>query len=182
MASTTLETVSGDHTTFSDIQVVALQLGNEVYCVDIAHIYTIIQPMEIIRVPKAPPYVNGVINLRGRVIPVVDMRKRFGLDPLPEEKMKAQRIVIVEVEGLIAGMMVDAVTEVLTIPGDAIEPPSLLVTTCDTDCIIGIGRIESKGDDQKKATTRLVILLDVLKTLSTSRDEATALRKLQKAA
>ena len=83
-------------------QVVALHLGGEVYGVDIACIHTVIMPQTVTQVPKAPDYVLGVMNLRGRILPVIDLRRRFGLPAVSEEQQKNARIVIVDVAGLSA--------------------------------------------------------------------------------
>ncbi|BDI28874.1 chemotaxis protein CheW [Capsulimonas corticalis] len=166
--------------TDAERQIVALHLGGEVYGVDIAHIHTIITPQSITHVPKAPAFVRGVMNLRGRIIPVIDLRDRFGLEPIEEERKKAMRIVIVDVQGIMAGLIVDAVSEVLRLSASAIDPPSQLVASLETECITGIGRIASGGDN--KADDRLIILLDVYKTLTTCAQDADALTKLQKAA
>jgi purine-binding chemotaxis protein CheW len=108
----------------------------------------------ITRVPKAPFYVEGVINLRGKVIPVVDMRKRFGLDT--SDRTKNNRIVVVAIGGTTIGIIVDAVTEVLRIPNSAVEAASTIVTAGDTDYLQGIAKLED----------RMVILLDLGKVLS----------------
>ncbi|MCW3060607.1 MAG: CheW protein [Capsulimonas sp.] len=161
-------------------QIVALHLGGEVYGVDIAHIHTIITPQAITHVPKAPAFVRGVMNLRGRIIPIIDLRERFGMEPIEEEGRKSMRIVIVDVQGLVAGLIVDAVSEVLRLSASAIDPPSQLVATAETECITGIGRIAAVGEN--KAADRLIILLDVHKTLTRSSQETDALAQLQKAA
>lgn len=161
-------------------QIVALHLGGEVYGVDIAHIHTIITPQPITHVPKAPAFVRGVMNLRGRIIPVIDLRERFGLEPIAEDLKKAMRIVIVDVQGIVAGLIVDAVSEVLRLSSSAIDPPSQLVTSLETECITGIGRISGGGENG--ANDRLIILLDVYKTLTTCSGDADALAKMQKAA
>jgi purine-binding chemotaxis protein CheW len=163
-------------------QLVALHLGDEVYGVDIAHIHTIITPQPITKVPKSPEFVKGVMNLRGRILPVIDLRNRFGLPPLEVDKNKSVRIVIVDVEGLTAGLIVDAVSEVLRLSASAIDSPSRLVASVDTECITGIGRITSFSRNGEKAEERLIILLDVYKTLTACSKDADLLKKLNKAA
>jgi purine-binding chemotaxis protein CheW len=133
---------------------VLFDLGGEVYGVDIAAVHEIIRMQPITRVPKAPFYVEGVINLRGKVIPVVDMRKRFGLAKV--EQTKDNRIVVVDSSGQNIGIIVDAVTEVLRIPADSVETPSEIITTTDSDYLLGI----AKRDDT------MIILLDLDKVLS----------------
>ena len=180
----------------SEIQLVAVQLANEIYGIDIAHIHTVIMPQAITAVPRAPAFVNGVINLRGRVVPAVDMRTRFGLPPLAPELAQRSRIVIVEAAGQSTGIIVDAVLEVLTVPLSCIDPPAQLVVAPGmAECIVGIGRIPigrrsgeiKRGADETKLNVsaksdseaggeRLIILLDVLKTLTLSTDETPALK------
>ena len=104
----------------------ALHLGAEVYGLDIAHIHTVITPQPITSVPKAQAFVKGVINLRGRVVPVLDLRTRFGLNALSPEQERAQRFVIVEVDGLSAGLIVDSVSEVLRLPVSSVFNASSL--------------------------------------------------------
>jgi len=135
-------------------QLVALEIGGETYGVDISIIHGIIMMQEITRIPHVPAFVEGVTNLRGRVIPVLDMRKRFGLPPT--ERSKENRIVIVEMNEEITGMIVDGVSEVLRIPADSIEPPPPIVAGVDSACLRGMGKIGN----------RLIILLDVPKVLS----------------
>lgn len=159
-------------------QIVALHLGNEIYGIDIAHIHTIIVPQAITHVPKAPEFVKGVMNLRGRIIPVLDLRERFGMPPLAPERIKNTRIVIVDVEGLTAGLIVDGVSEVLRLTASAIQAPSQLVASVETECITGIGRIKAHRDQSQLKTgagqaevdtsseDQLIILLDIHKTLT----------------
>jgi len=135
-------------------QLVIFELANEVYGVDIGRVQEIIRMTSITRLPRAPEFVEGVINLRGKVIPVVDLNKRFGL--AQGERTKASRIVVVDVSDHTIGMVVDAVSEVLRVPANAIEPPSPVVTTIESDYIRGIAKVEN----------RLIILLDLDKVLS----------------
>ncbi len=135
-------------------QLVVFELANEVYGVDISRVQEIIRMTTITRLPRAPEFVEGVINLRGKVIPVVDLKKRFGLQE--GERTKASRIVVVDVGDHTIGMVVDAVSEVLRVPSGAVEPPSPVVTTIESDYIRGIAKLEG----------RLIILLDLDKVLS----------------
>lgn len=149
-------------------QLVVFELSNEFYGVDIAAVSTIIRMQEITEIPRAPEFVEGVINLRGSIIPVIDLKKRFGL---PQgEQTKASRIVVVEATGQMIGMVVDAVTETLRLPHDAVEPPSPIVATIDSEYVRGVGKLEN----------RLVILLDLDRVLTT-RDMDT-LQSMHKAA
>ena len=133
-----------------EYQLVLFDLANEHYGVDIATVEGIIKLQSITAVPRAPAFVEGVTNLRGEVLPVIDLRKRFGLGA-DEKRGKDTRIIVVVMGGKKVGMVVDAVSEVLRVSDTAIEPPSPIVTTVDSVFIRGIAKI---GD-------RLVILLDL---------------------
>ena len=135
-------------------QLVVFDLAQEAYGVDINVVREIIRMQEITSVPKAPEFVKGVIPLRGRVIPVVDLRRRFAL---PEaEHTKDSRIVVVDISGQDIGMVVDAVTEVMRIPLSSVAPPSAIITSADSDYLQGIAKLESK----------LIILLDLDRVFS----------------
>jgi purine-binding chemotaxis protein CheW len=137
-------------------QLVVFDLNEEAYGVDISAVREIIRMQEITRVPRAPEFIEGVINLRGKVIPVVDLRSRFskpGTDRTDEH-----RIVVVDVGGQDIGMIVDAVTEVSRIPSSSIEPPSTVITTNDSEYLTGIVKSDEK----------LIILLDIAKVISDS--------------
>lgn len=108
-----------EKTTAAEKQLVVFTLGSESYAVDISMVREIIQPQIITRVPGTPPAVEGVINLRGSVIPVVDLRKRFQLEHI--ERTKTTRIVVVGCKGHNVGVIVDSVAEVLRIKVDSIE-------------------------------------------------------------
>ncbi|MDY6907054.1 MAG: chemotaxis protein CheW [Chloroflexota bacterium] len=142
-------------------QLVVFNLGGEAYGVDIATVREIIQMQPVTTVPGTPHFVQGVINLRGSVIPVVDLRTRFGLEAV--EHGKDTRIVVVNSKGQDIGIIVDSVAEVLRVAADSIEPPSSMITTSDSEYLLGI----------LKLPDRLVILLDADRVLS--RDEKTSL-------
>jgi purine-binding chemotaxis protein CheW len=180
-----LDMVNNHETGEAERQLVAFRVGQEVYGVDIAHIHTIITPQPITFVPRAPRFVKGIMNLRGRVLPVIDLRRRFGLEPLAEADEKHSRIVIVDVDGLSAGLIVDAVSEVLRLRSDHIDEPSQLVASVETECITGIGRVGGgpAAEGAKSSNVdHLIILLDVYKTLITCTQDAKAIEHLQKAA
>lgn len=141
-------------------QLVVFQLAGEFYGVDIHQVREIIRMPEITRVPRTPAFVEGVVNLRGSVIPIIDLRKRFGL--AEGESGDEQRIVVVELDDKTLGVIVDAVSEVLRIDRQAIEPPSPYIVNVDTQYITGIARLDQ----------RLVILLDVNRVLSAGEREA----------
>ena len=148
-------------------QVVALHLGDEIYGVDIASIHTVLTPQPITSIPNVSPDIKGVMNLRGRILPVLDLRARFGLAPLPDDKQKSTRIVIVEDAGLTAGLIVDSVSEVLRLPAGSVEPPSALLGSADLRCLVGIGRVPGgrRKDDGTADQERLLLLLDIPQTL-----------------
>ena len=141
-------------TTSLEQQLVIFTLSNESYGVDIAKVSGIERMHEVTRVPRTPDFVQGVINLRGRVIPVVHLRKLFNLDE--GEVTKETRIVVVDIGGQPIGIQVDEVTEVLTIPTDSIDPASAVITSADSDYLLGIAKLDEK----------LVILLDLERVLS----------------
>ncbi len=156
--------VEGPVTVNPEEQLVVFELAGESYGVDIGAVNTIIRMQAITRVPRTPDYVEGIINLRGSIIPVIDLRKRFVLSA--EDQTIASRIVVVEALGQMIGVVVDAVTETLSISSDAIEPPSPIVTSVDSTYVRGIGKLDN----------RLIILLDLDKVLSGN--EADELREL----
>jgi len=135
-------------------QLVIFEVAKEFYGVDISTVEAIIKMQPITAVPHTPAFVEGVTNLRGAVLPVMDLRKRFGLSPQAETK--DSRIVVVVMGGLKVGIVVDGVSEVLRVGEDSIEPPSPLVSTVDSEFITGIAKVAE----------RLIILLDLSKVLS----------------
>ncbi len=143
-------------------QLVIFELGNEFYGVDIAALESIIKMQAITKVPYAPSFIEGVTNLRGKVVPVVYLRKRFSLNM--EVTTKDSRIGVVIINNLELGMIVDGVSEVLTIAENAIESPPPMILSIDSTFITGIAKLDSK----------LVILLDLGKVLSM--DERTILQ------
>jgi purine-binding chemotaxis protein CheW len=136
------------------IQLVTFSIGEEEFGVDILKVQEIIRMMEITKVPKAPDFVEGVINLRGNVIPIVDLRKRFGLET--RDRDKNTRTIVIEINNMIVGFIVDAVSEVLRIPADTVEPPPPVVAGLEAEYISGVGKLED----------RLLILLDLDRLLS----------------
>lgn len=142
-------------------QLVVFQLGAELYGVEIARVHEIIRLQTVTRVPRAPAFVDGVINLRGKVIPVVDLRRRFGLPTA--EHSRASRIVVVEIGDQVVGIVVDGVSEVLRVNTAVVEPPSPVVAGIDSEYLDGIAKLPD----------RLVILLDLDRILA--RDERRSL-------
>ena len=134
------------------IQLVTFRLGEEEYGVDILKVHEINRMMDITSVPNAPNCIEGVINLRGKVIPVINLRRKFGL---PHKQADARsKIVVVDI-GTSAGMIVDSVSEVLRISSDIVEPPPLMTTGVNSEYIRGVGKLKD----------RLLILLDIEKLL-----------------
>lgn len=134
-------------------QFVTCRVAGEEFAVDILSVQEIIRMVEITKVPKAPAFVEGVINLRGRIIPVLDLRRRMGI---PESERTVQsRIVVVMVRGRVVGLVVDSVSEVLRIPKNAMEPAPSLGATVGAEFIQGVGRLED----------RLLTLLDLKRLL-----------------
>jgi purine-binding chemotaxis protein CheW len=140
-------------------QLVVFELANEQYGVDIAMVEGIIKMQQITVVPHAPSFVEGVTNLRGSVLPVIDLRKRFNLPQ--EETTKNSRIIHIAIDNVKVGMIVDAVSEVLRVSEEAVEPTPPIVTTVDSAFITGIAKLEG----------RLIILLDLGKVLSFNEQE-----------
>jgi purine-binding chemotaxis protein CheW len=137
-----------------DTQIVIFEVGAEYFGVSIAAVESIIKMQPITRMPHTPNFVEGVTNLRGKILPVIDLRKRFGLVSRPCDGNS--RIVVIAENGAEVGMVVDGVSEVLTLSEDAVEPTPPMATSADARFITGIARIDH----------RLVILLEMGKILS----------------
>jgi purine-binding chemotaxis protein CheW len=137
-----------------ELHIVGFQVGRETYGVPITSLHEIVRVPEITAVPDAPEYLEGVINLRGKIVSVMDLRKRFG------EKQAAitkhNRILVVEHSGRLAGLIVDAASEVLKIPADAVEAPPAVFQEGGLNCVTGLGKVSG----------RLVVLLDMSKLLA----------------
>lgn len=133
-------------------QLVVFTLTAETYGIDINRVREIIRVPVITRVPRTPAFIEGVINLRGGVIPVIDLRKRFGLAPPAEGELEdGGRIVVIEMGEWTIGMIVDGVSEVLRIDAAALEPPSPYIISADTRYIASVAKVDE----------RLVVLLDL---------------------
>ncbi|MGB6483390.1 MAG: chemotaxis protein CheW [Candidatus Acidiferrales bacterium] len=139
-----------------DLQIVGLRIGRETYGVPISLVREIVRVPEITVVPNAQKYVEGVINLRGKIISVVDLRKRFGETDV--ENNKKNRIVVVELENRTVGLIVNSASEVLKIPPSDIEPPSSVFLNGEIDYVTGVGKLNN----------RLIILVDLNKILDGS--------------
>ena len=145
------------------LQLVSFKIGEEEFGVDILFVREINRMVEITRVPKSPEFVEGVINLRGKVIPIVSLRKRMSMPD--KEYDKETRIVVVELEDQLIGFVVDAVSEVLRIPKNITEPPPETATGIDAEFITGIAKMDE----------RLLILLNLNRLLDVG--ERKALRR-----
>jgi len=121
-------------------QVVVFELSAETYALDILHVHEIIRVQPVTPVPGAPEYIEGLINLRGRVVPIVDLRKRFGLRARPIGDRS--RIIVVQVSDDILGIVVDAVSEVITVAPEFVEPAARVVTGLDAEYIRTIAKVE----------------------------------------
>lgn len=136
------------------IQLVTFKIAEEEFGVDILRVQEIIRMMPITKVPNAPNFVEGVINLRGSVIPIIDMRKRFGMSANAHDAQT--RITVMDLQGQVVGFVVDAVREVLRIKESTIEPPPAVVAGIGSEYLKGVGKLDD----------RLLILLDLDKLLS----------------
>ncbi|HNT75438.1 MAG TPA: chemotaxis protein CheW [Anaerolineae bacterium] len=159
-----------------DRQFVIFTLADESFGVAIALVERIIELRSVARVPFAPDFFHGVVNLDDRVLPVLDLRKRFGFPAQPPTR--ETRLLVVAVAGVRVGMRVDRVTQVLTVSDADIEPLPPIVATVHSHFITGIAKVartapESEGMAQAEER-RLIILLNLRKVLST--DEKAALQ------
>ena len=135
-------------------------IADEEFAIPIGHVIEIVGIQKITEVPDMPNFVKGVINLRGKVIPIIDLRRRFGLQPKTHDKHT--RIIVIEINTMIVGFVVDSVSEVLRIPASTVEPPPPVVAGLESEYISGVGKLED----------RLLILLDLDRLLSRADIEA----------
>ena len=134
-------------------QIIIFMLRDDYYGIDISNVQTVIKPQPACPVPQTADFLVGLINLHGQVVPVVDLRKRLCFPAM--EATKDTRVVIVSVRNELAGILVDAVVGVKTLPHDTIEPPAPIFATTDINLLNGIAKSEGK----------LILLLDVVKVL-----------------
>ncbi len=127
------ENLSGKYLTFA--------LGQEEYGIEILKVREIIGMMGITSVPQAPHEVKGVINLRGKVIPVIDLRLKFGMEEI--EHTPETCIIVVTIDEVMMGVIIDRVNEVLDIPADKIEPPPSMGASVNIEFILGIGKVDN---------------------------------------
>ncbi len=148
------------------LQLVSFKIGEEEFGVDILKVQEINRVVQITQLPNAPDFIEGVMNLRGRVVPIVNLRKRFGLPA--KEYDKNTRIIVVDLNGKTVGFIVDSVSEVLRVSKSVVEPPPDLVSGIDSEYITGIAKLDD----------RLLILLDLEKIL-TAEEKQTLKESLQ---
>ncbi len=159
MSATLAAAVAGNPAASKAGKYLTFQLGREVFGLAILKVQEIIGIMPVTRVPRTPDFVRGVINLRGKVIPVIDLRRKFDLKD--REDTDRTCIIVVQLEGIagriIMGLLVDEVSEVLDIGADKIENTPEFGSQVQTDFIMGMGKVG----------TKVIMLLDVDKVLST---------------
>jgi len=131
------------------LQFVTFTLNNEEYAVDILSVQEINRITEITKIPNSPDYVEGVVNLRGKVIPVINLRKKFSF----EEKLidDTSRIIIMDIQDITYGVIVDAVSEVLRVPSSTVEPTPPMSSEANSKFIKGLAKLDG----------RLIILIDI---------------------
>ncbi|MCL6478369.1 MAG: chemotaxis protein CheW [Peptococcaceae bacterium] len=134
-------------------QVAVFSLHGQVYGINIESVLEIIKMESVTRIPGTPDFIEGVINLRGKVIPVMDLCKRFNMPS--SEISDSTRVIIVEAGGVTVGMIVDAVMEVIRFPSSGVEPPPPLIVGAGMESLKGIALVDEK----------LIILLDLAKVL-----------------
>ncbi|MGA3194239.1 MAG: chemotaxis protein CheW [Terriglobales bacterium] len=144
-----------------EAHVVGFRVGHETYGIPIAALHEIVRVPEITAIPDAAAHIEGVINLRGKIVAVVDLRKRFGT--CASRIDRHSRILVVGHQGRLAGLVVDAASEVIRIPASEIETATALMQEGGLDCVTGLGKYQG----------RLIILLDVDKVLN-MRDHSSA--------
>ncbi|WP_319507783.1 chemotaxis protein CheW [uncultured Methanolobus sp.] len=138
-------------------QLVIFNLGLEEFGVNIMQVQEIIRMPEITRIPRSPDYVKGVINLRGKIIVVMDLDKRFGMPQ--KERTDESRVVVVDIEGTVIGLVVDSVSEVIRLQGSSIEQtPEIISQKINAEFLKGVGKLED----------RLLILLDLQNIINES--------------
>ena len=136
-----------------ELHIVGFQVGRETYGVPITSLHEIVRVPEITAVPDAPTYMEGVINLRGKIVSVIDLRKRFAEKNAGSSRQN--RILVVEHNGRLAGLIVDSASEVLKIPASDIEPPPATFQDGGLNCVTGLGKYQG----------RLIVLLDMARLL-----------------
>ncbi|HBQ24776.1 MAG TPA: chemotaxis protein CheW [Syntrophomonas sp.] len=143
----------GSYSQDNEIQVVAFNLGKEEYAVDILNVQDINRLLDITRVPRSESYIEGIVNLRGNIIPIINLHKRFNLQSEGNEEDK--RIIVFQFNDLKVGIIVDEVSEVLHLKKEDIEETGKVYSSINAEHIKGIAKVNN----------RLLILLDLLKIM-----------------
>jgi len=151
------------------------QLQGEEYGLEILKVREILGLMDITTVPQTPEYVKGVVNLRGQVIPVIDLRLKFGMKE--DDYDRRTCIIVVDVDGVMMGIVVDTVSEVMDIDGGNIEQTPSFGTKLDTDYILGMGKVQGKVkillDISKVLTSEELVMIDEIQLRETVEEEVT---------
>ncbi len=136
-----------------DLHLVGFRIGRETFGVPISLVHEIVRVPEITAVPEAPAFVEGVINLRGKIVSIVDLRKRFGEKEITQSKKN--RILVVEVESKMVGLIVDSASEVLRMAADQVDNPPNVFEDGELNYVTGVGKLKD----------RLIILVELTKVL-----------------
>lgn len=136
------------------LQLVGFKTGGEFFGVPIGKVKEVVKVPEITSVPDTPDFLNGIMNLRGRLVPVIEMGKRLGV--ASEGRRRSNRVLVLELDGSLTGLLVDSASEILKVHEDQIEPPPGVVSAVGAEYITGVGKLKDK----------LIVLLDVAKLLS----------------
>ena len=140
----------------NDLHIVGFRVGTETFGVPITCVHEIVRVPDITSVPDSPEFVEGVINLRGKIVSVVDLRKRFGETKI--DLGKKNRVIVVESDNKLVGLIVDSASEVLRIPNADIEPPPSALQSSESSYVTGVGKLNN----------RLIILVDLKRVLHRS--------------
>ncbi|HEB10233.1 MAG TPA: chemotaxis protein CheW [Spirochaetales bacterium] len=153
-------------------QYLTFKLGEEIFGVDVSQVQEILEMTSITKIPQTPPFMKGVINVRGKVVPVVDLRLKFGMEAADNTVDTCTVVVEVVMEGetIVLGAVADSVDEVIDQQPDQIEPPPKIGTNLNTEFIKGMG----KRDD------RFIIILDINKIFTT--EDIAIIREVERTA
>lgn len=135
-------------------QLVGFRTGSEYFGVPIAKVKEIVPVPEITAVPEAPEFLNGVMNLRGRIVPVIEMDRRLGM--AGQGRKKTNRVLVLEIDGSMVGLLVESSSEILKVPEELVEPPPGLISSLGANYVTGVGKLKDK----------IIVLLDVARLLS----------------
>jgi purine-binding chemotaxis protein CheW len=147
-------------------QLISFMVGAEEYGLEILRVKEVIRVREITRLPRSPSFVKGIINLRGDVIPIIDLRDKFGLSA--QEQTAMTRVIVVDVEGKLIGMVVDSASQVVRVPAAQIDPPPPVVGGLSARYVKGVGKLDD----------RLIILLNI--DLILSSEERVELQNMER--